>query len=124
MSRELTAHKINDVNNHVLVHVIDKPGAGNACHEYGIDVLNASGTPHSTQRISFQHGPVKEVGYNGITNEALLTILIDRMEGFQSGEFACDENQLALASLKGALHFLQIRTRDRIARGVEGTNKK
>lgn len=75
--------------------------------------------------LSFQNGPVKEngEGVNGITHEVLLAILIDRLMGFQSGQYANDFNAKALAHLQMALETLHQRTREREARGVEGTNK-
>jgi len=76
-------------------------------------------------RISFQNGPLQETGYpNGVSNEALLAVIEDRLLGFQSGEYACQENALALRKLQEAMMWLHQRTRDRIARGVEGTNEK
>lgn len=38
------------------------------------------------------------------------------------GKYACRENALALTALEEALMWLQKRTRDRLARGVEGTH--
>lgn len=55
-------------------------------------------------------------------NEALLAIVEDRLQGFQSGQYACRENALALTKLQEAMMWLQKRTRDRMARGVEGSN--
>jgi len=95
----------------------DEPGAGGACHEYEVvadDKVVAS--------VSFQNGPIKESGVNGCHQEDLLAIVIDRLQGFQSGEFACRENALALTKCEEALMWLRKRTNDRIARGVEGTN--
>jgi hypothetical protein len=77
-----------------------------------------------TQYIGFQDGPVKEFGYNGNSHEALLAILLDRMEGFQKGEYACHDNQMALDHLQGARLWLHKRTMDRVARQVEGTHLK
>ena len=74
--------------------------------------------------IKFQNGPILEFGVNGISNESLLAIVEDRLAGFQSGEFACRENAIALIKLQEAMMWLQKRTRDRMARGVEGTNQK
>ncbi|UOO89543.1 hypothetical protein LVJ82_00745 [Vitreoscilla massiliensis] len=72
--------------------------------------------------IDFQNGPVKENGVNGITSEALLSILIHRTEVLNSN-FPCAENEAAIAGLKAALEAFESRTRDRIARQVEGENK-
>lgn len=57
-------------------------------------------------------------------NEALLAVVEDRLLGFQSGENACRENALALTKLQEAMMWLHKGTRDRVARGVEGTNQK
>ena len=69
--------------------------------------------------IKFQTGAVKENGVNGVTNESLLAILINRMEHLNS-RFRCDENEDAIASMKSALESLESRTKARINRGVEG----
>jgi hypothetical protein len=51
----------------------------------------------------------------------LLAILLDRLEGFQSGKFACHDNQIALDHIQSARLWLHKRTMDRVTRGVEGT---
>lgn len=76
------------------------------------------------QRIRFQNGPIRESGYNGNSHEALLAILLDRMESFQKGPYACHDNQIALDHLQGARLWLHKRTMDRVARSVEGTHQK
>lgn len=95
--------------------MIDKPGAGGANHEYQITSYEDVNV-----LLRFQKGGLQEVGVNGITHEVLLAILIDRLEGFQKGEFNCRENSLALTKLQEALHWLNHRTFDRVRRGVEG----
>ena len=75
-------------------------------------------------KIGFQNGPIQEAGTNGISNESLLAIVEDRLSGFQSGPFACRENALALTKLQESMMWLHKRTRDRVARGVEGTHEK
>jgi hypothetical protein len=72
--------------------------------------------------IQFQEGNPAEVGTNGVTHEALLAILIDRLKGFQGGKYACRENAIALTKLQEALMWLKSRTEARVARGVEGTH--
>lgn len=119
--RELTSHKVNGLNEVLKIDVLDEPGPGGACHCYSITptVGNAKGV-----RIDFQKGPLKEAPPNGLTNEALLAIVEDRLLGFQSGEFACRDNDVALYHVQAAMMWLQKRTRERMARGVEGTNQK
>lgn len=127
MSRELTSHKVAGLNEALRIEVLDEPGQGNACHEYAIrfnrETVGAIVVP-TTVEVNFQNGPIQEVGVNGLSNEALLAIVEDRLIGFQSGQYACRENALALTKLQEAMMWLQKRTRDRIARGVEGTNQK
>jgi hypothetical protein len=105
------------------VIVMDEPGAGNACHKYEIHDIKGPEEPTNLLGIiSFQNGPIKESGINGVTNEDLLRVVIDRLQGFQSGSFNCRENQLALDSIQSGLNWLTSRTRQREIRGVEGTN--
>ena len=128
--RELTSHKVNGLNEALQVLVLDDPGQGNACHFYGISWVG--GTPDQSDDdreakellIQFQNGPIKEVGVNGVSGEALLAIIEDRLIGFQSGEYACRENACALTHIQEAMMWLQKRTNDRMKRGVEGTNQK
>ena len=118
--RNLTKHIVEgDSANHQLgVYVLDEPGHGGACHKYNI--MHAE---TELCGLSFQNGPIKAgFGVNGITHEALLAILIDRMEGFQAGPYASQDNADALNHMNLALASLQLRTRARRARGVEGTH--
>lgn len=73
--------------------------------------------------LKFQDGPIKEAGVNGVMIEDLLTIVIDRLKGFQAGPYACKENAVALSKVELALIILNDRTKEREARGVEGTHK-
>lgn len=117
--RELVDHKINECNDELDVLALDGPGQGGASHLYSI-----VHDENLSVEVYFQNGPIGEVGVNGVTNEAILAILIDRMKGFQSGAFSCRENALVLTKLQEAMHWLQHRTRDRLRRGVEGTNER
>lgn len=120
--RELTSHKVNGLNEALRVTACDEPGPGGACHTYYVEptIGNATGV-----KIEFQKGPLQETVYpNGLSAEALLAIVEDRLKGFQSGEFACRENALALTHIQDAMHWLHHRTRERMQRGVEGTNQK
>lgn len=120
--RELTGHKVNPANDKLIVQVHDEPGHGGACHEYTITIPGDDRTPQTMFGIPFQNGPIAEVGVNGLTHEALLAILIDRMEGFQAGPYASGDNQEALDAMRRAQVALQRRTLARMARGVEGTH--
>jgi hypothetical protein len=150
--RTLTDHIVSmDQAVQLQIEVLDEPGAGGACHQYSIGwnaiktllptiaeleaILEKGETlsisPDSqhfslgnTCFIGFQNGPIKEFGVNGITQEALLAIVIDRLRSFQTGPFSCRENAIALTHIEEALMWLQRRTVARIKRGVEGTIQK
>lgn len=134
--REITDHIVSgDQAVQLKIEVLDEPGAGGANHLYQISGLNSEsnsscpftkryGKPSDHATVLFQNGPITESGVNGITQEALLAIVIDRLRSFQAGPFACAANDAALAACKRALSHLQERTLARIARGVEGTNKQ
>ena len=136
--RELTDHKVNPANDTLTVSVMDEPGSGGACHRYEISGFVVDTNPSGKQPdyfgyagdygatrpavILFQNGPINECGVNGVTHEALLAILCDRMRGFQSGPYASADNAEALTCMEQAQTALQRRTKARMARGVEGTH--
>lgn len=75
--------------------------------------------------LTFQDGPIREHGENGTTNEAVIQLLIDRIDSLNTMEksrYHCIENDLALDMLREAKYQLEQRTRSRVARGVEGTH--
>jgi hypothetical protein len=135
MSRQVTDHiLLGDLPQNALkIDVGDKPGAGGASHFYAVTGfsgnLNPSQPPELQGQlegcaIMFQNGPIKEAGLNGLTQEALLAIVIDRLRSFQKGNYACRENAIALTKLQEALFWLKSRTEERLKRGVEGTSTK
>lgn len=134
--RTITDHIVegDSANHQLTIEVTDGPGQGGACHRYEISGFDTS-TNHSDQydsaqlnagaqrcTVLFQNGPIKEFGVNGITQEALAAIIIDRLRSFQVGPFAGDYNARALQCFEGGLGWLRQRTKDRMARGVEGTH--
>lgn len=106
------------------VLAIDAKGVGGANHKYEVRMIPPNGADISEKeiyaKVKFQTGGIVEAGINGCHNEDLIAIVIDRLQGFQSGEFACRENALAITKLEEALMWLNKRTNDRIKRGVEG----
>lgn len=129
MPREIIDHKTNSANDRLTITATDEPGPGGANHRYEITGFATYGNPYLSQPpitrtfLSFQNGAIAEVGVNGITQEALIAICIDRLRSFQAGRFACRENALALTKLEEALHWLHHRTQARMRRGVEGALK-
>lgn len=103
----------------LYVNAISTTGAGVAVdgHLY----VAVAGTAPPTE-IAFQLGPVKEVGVNGLQNEQLIAVLVHRL-GVLNKAFPCRENSIAITKLEEARLWLEKRTADRKARGVEGTNQ-
>jgi hypothetical protein len=60
---------------------------------------------------------------DGTTNEEVLEMLIDRLK-FLQGAFPCRENAIVITKLEESLMWLNKRTADRAARGVEGKHLK
>ncbi len=116
---------IKSSNDNIYISVIDEPGQGGACHRYEIGRVLAKGAKAvgAYGFVNFQTGPKETTSVNGCQNEDLLAIVVDRLQHFQQGDFVCRENALALTKIQEALHWLEARTRDRLWRGVEGTNK-
>ena len=117
--RKLTDHIANPANDRIEISVMDEPGAGGAHYYYAVDV---DGSENGLD-VHFQNGPIVEAGVNGVTQEVLLAIVIDRLRCFQAGPFACKENAEALDHALQSLEWLKSRTKARMARGVEGTHK-
>ena len=129
MTRTITDHRVNPVNDTIKITVLDEPGAGGANHHYMVTLPDWTRAPdgsdaHGVWDIQFQNGPIAENGVNGLTQEVLLAIVADRLRSFQGGPFACRENALALTKIEEAQHWLHHRTRERMSRGVEGTHEK
>lgn len=96
----------------------------NAPHHFQVTATSDQEVEYVVGQISFQEGPIKECGVNGVANEDLINMVICRLEHFQKTEFACRENALAITKLEESLMWLRKRTNDREARGVEGTHVK
>ena len=109
--RTLTSHQVSELNSSLSIIVTSEP--------YLYEVYGDDGDGFQCA-ISFQNRPFDEVGVNGLTNEALLAIVEDRLKIFQEGDYKCRENAIALTHIQDALHWLHHRTRARLARGVEG----
>ena len=61
--------------------------------------------------------------FDGTTNEEVIKMLMDRLNGLQA-KFPCRENAIATTHLETALLWLEKRTAERTARGVEGKHLK
>src|SRR5690606_31899597 len=103
--KKITDHIGSAANNVLTITAMDEPGPGGAHHHYDIGTFtskhpsDSGDLPIVGHMLLFQKGTVPEVGVNGITEEALLAILIDRLRGFQSGPYSCRENAVALTHI-------------------------
>lgn len=124
LPRILTDHHTNDCNAGIEVRAGARDSnRGNGVFEYDITYPDCDGDPHERLRLHFHSGPMLGRHTNGITNEVLLAVLIDRLRAFQDGQFRTREGALALTKAEECLHWLAQRTRLRDERGVEGTHQ-
>lgn len=109
----VTAHRTavpTDANNKLTIHGTEV-GAGGAPTVYKIS--HEGGPGH--MELIFQ-----TLDRAGLTNEALLAIVSDRLFNFQAGPYACQENGKALGHVNEALVALRKRTARRHEAGLEG----
>jgi hypothetical protein len=120
--RHITAHHdgLGYLNDAIAI-IADPPSAQDgASHQYTCTVDG-----HDVSVIQFQDGPRLVPGsFPGVSTAAVLAILIDHLEGFQAGPFACHTNELMLTNLQSALRWEKQRTAERKARGVLGTRRQ
>ena len=110
-----------------VVYRLGNPGPGGAYHDYDVYPANISHMvdPEPVACIQFQKGPRKDPNARqGILDSDLLEIVRDRMRAFCAGEMTDRHTERALSHVEAALHHLNQRVEDRIARGVLGTMKK
>ena len=105
----------SDANNLVVHALPTAKGDGTTVDGHTYEIIASE----SVQVLTFQCGTVPDVGTNGATNEAILAIVKHRI-GVLNARFPCRENSLAITKIEEAIHWLEARTRARIARDVEG----
>lgn len=122
--RDITTHHDgHGLNEAILVQAVGDVGPGGANHRYAIEYISGN-VMTRIGTLQFQKGPRDEPGStSGITEAALLAVLIDRLECFQAGPYACEENQQTLDALWVAMNAVHARAHARAERGVLGTYK-
>lgn len=110
--REITEHAVDDANRSITIEAGFEIN-GDAPHEYTLRVAGMA----DPVVLEFRRGM-----QDGLTMEALLVVMTDRLHRFQSGKMACEENRQALIALETAHMWLRHRARARAARRVEGTH--
>ncbi len=126
-TRTIDTHHDGHGLNEVLAISADAqdPKAGGASHTYHVEHTSPASVKTVVGSLQFQHGPRNVQGsQDGLTEAAVLAILIDRLRGFQDGEFKCRENAIVLTHLEEALMWVKERAHARAKRGVLGKNEK
>lgn len=116
--KEIIEHKVGKVNEGITVEATEGVTPGGARHSYRIIASSHKQLPHHVSMIFFATDK-----NNGLTNEVLLAIVLDRLRDFQDGPFRCLENDAAIRDIEAALCSLHHRTQDRVSRGVEGKHE-
>jgi hypothetical protein len=122
-----THHDGHGLNESLVITADDRDTdkGGGASHRYEVAFEHGDKDTQEAAFIQFQHGPRNVAGSkSGVTEAVLLAVLIDRLEGFQAGPFACRENAIILTKLEECLHWTKARADKRAARGVLGKNEK
>lgn len=121
MDRRITTHLGSSLNDRLTVEATSPPGTGGAPYQYEIYLDSPRGVKDRAYcELRFQQGnPADEI--NGISNEVLLAVVRDRLECYQRGPFACEDNAEALKGIVRAMDKLAWRSIERKDRGVEGT---
>jgi hypothetical protein len=109
-------------------------------HDYEWTAVPPHG-PNGWGNIVWQHGPILEVGRNGVLLEELLEFVViprlkglnreripapqgqisDGLDGQIANPFRCEESTHAIARFEEGLNWLKRRTELRRRQGVEGT---
>ena len=123
--RTLTTHHDGHGLNESITLTADEPDGSGASHHYAAQTKEQSLAGFDASVVHFQQGPRDEADSTpGVTDAVLLAILIDRMNGFQSGPFACRENAIIKTKLEECLMWTKARADERAQRGVLGKNEK
>lgn len=123
--RVIDDHKISRLNRDcVFIQTDDPVNSDGANHKYRISVFplnrSANAEPVQVTHIHFQDGGLQDVGVNGLTDQALLAIVLDRMRGFNDGPYRCRENSIIITKLEEAMLWMGKRASERANRNVEG----
>jgi len=97
----------------------------NYCYFFTRESDDGNTPPVTVGSINFQRGPrYAPDSILGTLDGAVLSVVIDRYEGFQRGTFSCPENDEVLQHLLAARNMIIQRAQERAARGVLGKNEK
>lgn len=116
--RTIRQHKCPGLNDAIEVSAVGEPGVGTASYKYRVQVTTDSNGEFSIT-IPFQEMPIKEYGPEGLTDEVLLAIVLDRFSAYQQSSLACDAFKNASRFINQALDELKLRRIERRQKGKE-----
>ena len=121
VGKEITYHRGgNPVDDGITIKVAHAPEPrSHATNFYSWDFKASNGAGGQGGIIKF-HDCNSAGKTNGLTMEVLIAICMHRLQCFQQGEFACQDNEDALEHLESELFNLNARTMSRKERGVLG----
>ena len=73
-------------------------------------------------KFTIQSDPIGEVGINGVQALDMLEYTKCLFQSLNDA-FPCRENALTITKIEEAIHWQEARTKDRLRRAVEGSNK-
>jgi hypothetical protein len=107
-TRYITEHDVEGQPITLRVSRFGDPGAGGETNCYLVAAIPAG--EGFGQVLQFQDAPISHVGVNGLTNEVLIAIVLDRLRCFQAGPYASQDNVLAIEHLEAGLETLKNRS--------------
>ncbi len=123
--KEIKEAERPSILNQAITIMAEEPQDEGAPTLYRIQLRLPVKAPSDSLEIDllFQRGAVGADGsnVNGISDESLMEVLINRLKAFQAGPWACETQAAALEHLEKALAALELRTTRRQEADVEGT---
>lgn len=117
--------RVQKTDNLNEIYYEDVEGPGGGRHFYTITRATPDGGYEILCDVQFQNGPrSEESSIAGVVEGDLLEIVRHRLQCFQKGPFATEDNANALRHIEEALMWMNKRQADRKERGVLGTSNK
>ena len=121
MSDITTHHDGHGVNESIIISRFDE-GPGSAPHAYSCSIATVhNNLRYMAAQIQFQKVPVNDPDSTpGVTEIAILAIVLDRLISLQGSESGCRDNFIAITHIEHAISALKDMEDKRAAREVDG----